>query len=243
MLRFSDARNFGRTATGLLLIVGPLLLTIAAFVSPNTDHKNKVHELNAIAAHKGSYLAGGLIWLAASILLLLAAVGLIKMFRGPRGVTLGQVSGLLLILGSMVGVAWYALGALEYEMVNHQGLDRQALATFLHKSDQTGTLVPLFLLFVIGVVLGLVLLGVASLRTRVIPVWASVVLIVSGPLTFFSNGRVASGVAGLVTLVGLGVLGARALRMSDEEWDAPLERKRAQAPADAGAAPSPAPAA
>jgi hypothetical protein len=243
VLRFSDARNFGRTATGLLLFVGPALLLIAGVVSPDTDHKNKLAELNAIAAHKGSYLAGGLIWLAASVLLVFAAFGLIKLFRGPRGVTLGQVSGVLLALGSMVGVGWYAFGVVEYEMVNHNGLDRTQLALFLHKADSTATMIPLIVMFAVGIVLGLILLGVASIRTRAIPVWAGVVLIIGGPLAFFSEGKVSGIISGVVTLVGLGALGWRALSMSDEEWDAPLERKAVSPAAQAQGAPSPAPAA
>jgi len=241
VLRFSDARNFGRTATGLLLFAGPLLLILAAIVSPNTDHKDKARELADIAAHKGSYLTGGIIWLAASLVLVFAAFGLIKMFRGPRGVTLGQVAGVLLALGSMVGVGWYALGVVEYEMVNHKGLDTAALANFLDKADEPGALAPLIIMFLAGIVLGLILLGVASIRTRVVPIWAGVLLIIAGPLTFFSDGKVSGIIAGVVTVVGLGALGWRALSMSDEEWDAPLERRAApvvpQAPE-----PTPAPA-
>jgi hypothetical protein len=58
-LKFSDARSFGRTATGLLLIVGPATLLIGSIISPNTDHSNKIRELAAISAHKGTYLVGG----------------------------------------------------------------------------------------------------------------------------------------------------------------------------------------
>jgi hypothetical protein len=241
VLRFSDARNFGRTATGLLLIVGPVLLLIAGVISPQTDHKNKVAELNAIAAHKSSYLTSGLIWLAGSVVLVFAAFGLIKLFRGSRGVTLGQVSGVLLALGSMVGLGWYALGAIEYEMVNHNGLDRTQLALFLHKADSDATLIPLIVMFAVGIVVGLILLGVASIRTRVIPLWAGVVVIIAGPLAFFSQGKAGGIISGVVTLVGLGALGWRALTMSDEEWDAPLERKALPVAPEAPVTPTPAP--
>ena len=53
MLKFSDARNFGRTFTGLALIAGPLVFLIAQIVSPDVDNDNKLTELNDIAAHKG----------------------------------------------------------------------------------------------------------------------------------------------------------------------------------------------
>src|SRR5204863_273439 len=101
----------------------PALFLIASIVQPDTDHKNKLRELNAIAAHKGTYLASGLLYLLAGIVLIAAAIGVIRLFRGPRGVTLGQISGALLVLGGTVSFGWYALGAAEYEMVNHTGLD------------------------------------------------------------------------------------------------------------------------
>ena len=167
MLKFSDARRLGRSLTGICLIGAPALFLIASIVQPDTDHKNKLRELNAIAAHKGTYLASGLLYLLAGIVLIAAAIGVIRLFRGPRGVTLGQISGALLVLGGTVSFGWYALGAAEYEMVNHTGLDRTALATYLHKADSPGSMAPLFILFLLGVVLGTILLvGLGALGWR-----------------------------------------------------------------------------
>jgi hypothetical protein len=238
VLKFSDARNFARTATGLLLIAGPALLTIGAIVSPNTDHKNKVSELAAIAAHKGTYLASGLIFLLATVLMVFAGMGVIRMFRGPRGVTLGQVGGVGIVLAGFVGAGWYALGAAEYEMVHAKGLNTGALAQFLHASDQTGVFAPLFITFLVGSVIGIALVGIGALRTRVVPVWAAIVTIIAGPLGFFGQGKAGSIIANAVLLAGLGALGVRALSMSDEEWSAPRERNVAPAAADLQPAPA-----
>ena len=224
MLKLSDARNFARTSTGLLLIAAPALLVLGSIVSPNTDHKDKVRELAAVAAHKGTYLAGGLIFLVGTLLVVFAGIGLIRMFRGSRGVTLGQAAGLLIVLAGFVGAGWYSLGAMEYEMVHAKGLNTAALAQFLHKADSPGVLIPLIVLFAVGSVLGLVLLGIAAWRTRVVPVWAAIVVIIAGPVAFFSQGHLGEIIGNVVLLAGLGSLGVRALTMSDEEWDAPRER-------------------
>ena len=73
MLRFSDARNFGRTATGLLLIVGPLLLIVGGIVGPDTGDgnsvKDKLHELAVVQSHKGSFLLGNIIFMVAGLCL------------------------------------------------------------------------------------------------------------------------------------------------------------------------------
>ena len=241
MLRFSDARNFGRTATGIALVVGPVLFLISSIVQPNTDHKDKLRELAAVSAHKGTYFLSGILFLVAAAVLMFAAFGLVKLFRGPRGVTAGQVAGFLLMLGSAVTFGWYALGAIEYEMVNQKGVNRAAMAQFLHKADNTSSLLPLILAFLIGTVLGLVLLGIAAWRTGLVPRWTAILLIVSGPFGFFANGRAASIVQNAVMLIALGMLSRSILSMSDEEWDSPRERASAP-PADAPAAPAPAPA-
>jgi len=251
VLRFSDARNFGRTATGLLLIVGPLLLIVGSLVGPNTDYGDSVHdklkELASVQAHKGTYLAGNLIFVIALLCLMLGAFGLVKMFRGPRGVTLGQVAAVMLAIGSTVAMGWYALGSIEYSMVQHHseallntGGTRLVYATFIHATGNSGPLALLFVLFIVGVVLGQVLLGVGALRTRIVPVWAGILIIVSGLASFFANGQAGEIVSGVITLVAFGALGLRALRMSDEEWDAPLVRGGSRATGEAVPAPAPA---
>lgn len=254
MLRFSDARNFGRTATGLLLIVGPLLLIVGNFVGPSTPDGDSIHdkikELNIVAAHKGSFVAGNLIFVVALLCLMLAAVGLLKYFKGPRGVTLGQVSGVLLALGSTVGLGWYALGSLELSMVQHHSEailntenTRLVYANLIHATGNSGPLALLFILFIVGVVIGQIVLGIATIRTRVAPIWVGILLIVSGVGTFVGgNSTTGQIITGIITLVALGTLGVRALQMSDEEWDAPLVRGGVPASA-ADAVPAPAPAA
>ena len=67
MLRFSDARNFGRTLTGLALIVGPLIMLVGGIISPNTDNDNKLKELNSVAAHKSAYIIGSVLFPQPSI--------------------------------------------------------------------------------------------------------------------------------------------------------------------------------
>ena len=240
MLRFSDARNFGRTITGLLLFAAPALLLIATVIQPNTDHKSKMQELNAIAAHKGTYLLGGILFMVGGLFIVFAGAALIKLFRGPRGITAGQVGGALLMCAGFITAGWYALGAVEYEMVNHSGLDRQALANFLHKADSPASFIPMILLFMVGIVIGSILVAVANWRTRLAPVWASVAIIVGGLISAVASGKAANAASLAVLLIGLGAIGMRVLAMTDEEWDAP--RERAVTPPEASSPPAPQPA-
>jgi hypothetical protein len=236
VLKFSDTRNVGRTLTGLLLFAAPGVLVISSAISPATDHKNKLEELNAVAAHRGSYLLSSVLFLVGGLLIVAMGIGIMRLFRGSGGVTAGQVSGALLVLGGTVSMAWYALGVAEYEMATKSGLDRQALAAFLHRTDSAGPFVPLFVLFLIGVVLGTVLLAIANWRTRVAPVWASIAILIGGVVGALGNSQAISIVTFAMLLVGLGAIGARVLAMSDDEWEAPRLRHRGRPEAETPAA-------
>ena len=235
MLRFSDARNFGRTLTGLALIAGPLLMLVASIVTPNTDNDNKLKELNSVAAHKSAFLWGNVLFLLGTLILLAASVGIIHLFRNRR-VTLGQIAGSLLLVGTAVTTAFYAFTILEYEMVNQPGLNRAELAKYLHEANNTAAAAPLFILFLLGIVLGLILLAIAAWRSGLIPVWAAALILIGGLIAFFGGQDQTAGIVNSVLLLIPFVMLARTvLSMSDDDWDAP--RGRANGPvAPAGAA-------
>jgi hypothetical protein len=237
MLRLSDARNFGRTLTGLLLIAGPLLMLAAQAVAPDTDNDDKLKELASIAAHKGTYVTSGVAFLLGGVCLMGAAIGVIRLFRGRR-VGLGQIAGALLVLGGAATVAFYTYGVIEYEMATQPGIDRAAMAQLLHKADTTPAQLPIMIMFVLGIVVGLALLGIAAWRRGIVPKWAAVAILISGPIAFLNSGK-ATGIASfLILAAGLGALGLAALRMTDEQWDAPRE---APAPSPLTTAPQPSP--
>ena len=238
MLRFSDARNFGRTLTGLALIVGPLVMLVGGIIGPDTDNDNKLKELNSVAAHKSAYIIGSALFLVSTIILLAASVGIIHVFRGRR-VTLGQIAGSLLVVGTATTFAFYAFSVVEYEMVNQTGLNRAELAAYLHKSNMTTSGAPLFILFLLGIVLGLILLAIALWRSGLVPKWAAALILVGGVLAFAGGQNQATNIIdSALLLIAFVMFGRAVLSMSDEEWDAPRGPREA-APA-APAAPTPA---
>jgi drug/metabolite transporter (DMT)-like permease len=222
MLRFSDGRNFGRTLTGLALIVGPLVMLVSAIISPDTDNDNKLKELNSVAAHKSAYIVSAVLFLLGSLILIAASVGIIHLFRGRR-VTLGQIAGSLLLLGTAVTTAFYAFTIVEYEMVNRPGLDRAQMAKYLDKANNTTSGLPLFILFILGLVLGLILLAIAARRAKLIPTWAAILIVVGGLFAFFGQSTAANIIDNVLLLIPFVILGRAVLSMSDEEWDAPRE--------------------
>ena len=106
------------------------------------------------------------------------------------------------------------------------GLDASTLAelaTTVHPSSDVALGV-----FVLGHVIGTVLLGLAMLRSRTVPVWAAIVTAVSQPAHFVAfvvlgspaldcAAWTANGIAFAVAAVAI-------LRMPDDEWDLPPAR-------------------
>jgi hypothetical protein len=229
MLRLSDARNFGRTMTGLCLIGAPAALLLAQIVTPDIDDDNKAVELQNLALHNRKYLVGMLVFLAASVLLLLAAIGLVRLFRGVR-VTLGQFAAVLLAIGAAATFGFYAWSSVEYEMTRHN-LPRAAMAKLLDELDNAAVLAPIWIIFLIGVVLGSVLLALAAWRRRLIHPVGALAILAGGVLSAAGQDKTLSVVSFALLLVGLGSLGLAVLRMSDEEWDAPVGAPPVTAPA------------
>ena len=82
-------------------------------------------------------------------------------------------------------------------------------------------------LFVVGHVLGTILLGVAMLRSRLVPAWAAWVTIVAQPLHFVAAVILGSHWLDLfawgLNAVGFAALALAILRLPDDEW-APAPR-------------------
>lgn len=159
------------------------------------------------------------LFLVGALILLAASIGLLHAFRG-QGVTFGQLASSLLVIGTAASVGFYGLGAIEYQMATSAGSNRTSLAAFVDQSEEGATFLPIFILFILGIVLGLILLGIAAWRRGIVPVWGGLLIVVAGVLAFVSEGGVLSIVSFVFLLAGLGWLGVSLLRMSDDEWEA-----------------------
>jgi hypothetical protein len=129
--------------------------------------------------------------------------------RAPRLTT----AAMILAVPGYLSLTWLVAGsdAIIWYGATH-GLD-QDLVTNMAWGVHPAFLAALGI-FVIGHTLGMVLLGLAAIRSRAIPLWAGVGLAVSQPIHFVAGSlndpTIALGlntVAGVLTVVGLGLLG------------------------------------
>lgn len=242
-----------RKVLASFLVVPPVLWAISSLVGPDTGNGSSVHDqlkdLNKIAAHKSAFVVSNIMFLVAAMLFLIATYGIVHVYRG-RKVGVGQVAGGLIAIAMAVFFMFYGFGITNYEMVKHAQFrtpgTQLLFAQLNHFGQSSGPGAIVFIAAILGLVLGPILLGIAMIRRRNVPLWAGILVIATGPIGFVVNGKAANTVFQVVLLVALAPLALLIWRMSDEEWDAPREiaGARQDRPATADAvAPAPAPAA
>jgi len=212
------------------LVVPPVLWAASSLIGPSTSNGSSVHDqlkdLNKIAAHKGAFVVSNILFLVGAIVLIIGTYGIVHVFRG-RKVGVGQVAGGLIAIGMCVFFAFYGLGLTNYEQVNHAQFrtpaTEQLFAQLNHYGQSSGVGAILFIALILGTVLGPILLGIAVIRRRNVPLWSGILLIVCGPVGFFANGKAAGAGFQVLLIVAFAPLALLMWRMSDEDWDAPRD--------------------
>lgn len=188
------------TIRTVLSIAAPVTLLAGALLVPteaDTD-VTTVAEANAqldiIADHQPATYVGFL-----CIALALALVGCFgwQLGRLPagRGRTVARIGGVMVFVGGVAaGLANLILGVLQTSAAQ-QGIDRDAAAAQLLATESGSILAPFFLPYIVGLILGGVVLTIGLLVSRVLPWWIAVLVGVSIIALFFSS----SGPLGVAT--------------------------------------------
>jgi hypothetical protein len=198
------------TAPAGLLIVNT---TYAWVTRDGGSDSTGADALALAAAHPSAFRYGTLVALIASLLMVAAALGTVRLI-GDRAARLGFVGGTLVAAGYICYLAVNLSTFTVLAMAERGGpLADYAAVLDASQSEPAGTWV--FLLFVVGNLIGTFLLGLALLRSRVVPVWAAAGILAWPPLHVLglAIGTEWPEVAGaLVQAIGFGVVGVRLLR-------------------------------
>ena len=208
----------GRTMLALLLPIGPAAIAVLRYVLPydTTDSGSEV--ARQVADHQTAQNA--VVWLGfvAMLTLVPAVLAVAKVARqdSPR---LAAIAITLLVPGYLV-LGWLVASDAALLFAVREGLPLDVAAE-TYESLHPGVLVA-GVVFVIGHVVGTVLLGCALLRGTTVPRWAAIAVLVSQPLHFVAAVIVSSHELDLVAWglnsVGFAAVSVAMLRMSDEEW-------------------------
>jgi hypothetical protein len=215
-----DARTFRRIAAAVVLPIPALAIASQPLYRPGYGSIDTASTIDAAAANPGAHTA--FVWTGALAMLTLvpAFLAAARLARRRRPVLATWAAGVNLAayLGAGLGFAAFDVAV---DVAARSASDRDAIVTFLDAFATHGVFNLGIGLFVIGHIVGAVLLGSALWGT--VPRWAAVALIVSQPLHFVAfvvlQNRYLDAASWGLTAVGLAACAVTVLRTPDDEWD------------------------
>jgi Domain of unknown function (DUF4386) len=234
MLKLSDSRNFGRTFAGLALIAAPVLFLVGTAVDPAWADDTEEY-LNEVAADKGLYLLAGILNLVGALLLIAGLLGVIHLLRRRR-VTVGQIGAALVMIGAVAIASTYTISVIEL-VGSGDEFDRGQVVRLLDDAEESGEAAPIFVMFLLGLVLGSILLAIGLWRQKAVPVWVPIVLVLSSLAGFVTgDSQVSSLITSAILAVALIAIGLRILAVSDDDWERWEVLSQERAPREASVA-------
>jgi hypothetical protein len=182
-----------RLLAGIAAVLGPLMFAAAFLVSPYDTSDSTKEIVRAIAGHQGAMELSVWFWTVGTVVFApgLVAVGLLATARSTKLGLWGSVlfgTGLLAVTATP-SLDAVALGALD------KGVGLDTLAKVADGTNGLAVVNAPLLYFIAAHVIGAILLGIALLRGRIVPVWAAWLLILSMPV------NVAGYMSGLAVVV------------------------------------------
>ena len=214
----ADLRTASRVLAAVILPVGPAAVAGLRFILPYTTADDSSEAVRQIAAHQTAQSA--VVWLGfLACLTLVPGVIFAGRVVGRTAPRLAATATVLLVLGYL-SMAWLTVGDAYLLFGIRQDLPAESLAAMYEGVHPAATVATV--LFVLGHVLGTILLGVGMLRGKVVPVWAAVATIAAQPIHFVAAVIVSSQTLDLfgwgLNAVGFASLSFVVLRLHDDEW-------------------------
>lgn len=220
MPKLSDPSNFRRTVAGLCLVLGPVLLLVNSFIT-TLGGDDTAEYLAEVATRRGAEEVSAVLGILGFALLIPGVIGALHLLR-RRGVVLGHVGGALTVVGlasfcALISSSFYDVAATA------PGVDTQAFVQISEELEDRAGAIVIVAFALIGTLVGFILLGIAFLRARTVPVWVGPLLIlgviVVGPLS--GDSRAVSIIGNALLLAAWGTVGLKLLGMSDTDWERP----------------------
>jgi hypothetical protein len=198
-------------------------VAVLRYILPYTTADDSSAAVREVAAHQTAQSV--VVWLGfVACLTLIPGVIYAGRIVGRGAPRLAAVATVLLVVG-YISLAWLTVGDAYLLFGIHRHLATSVLTAMYDGVHPAASVAEG--LFVLGHVLGTILLGVGMLRGRDVPVWAAVVTIIAQPIHFVAAVIVGSHSLDLLgwglNTVGFAALSFAVLRLKDDEWaPAPL---------------------
>jgi len=220
----TDLRHASRLLAALILPIGPLAVAGLRYVLPSFSASTPRESADAVLAAESDQSAVLWLGLIATFTLLPGVIAVGRLTR--RGAPRLTAAAMLLVVPGYLALTYMIGSDLVLWTGARAGLDASTLA------DLAGTVHPTsnvaVAVFVLGHVIGTVLLGLALLRSRTVPAWAAIVTAVAQPLHFVAlvivGSRELDFAAWAANGVAFAVVGYAIVKTPDDEWELPPAR-------------------
>jgi len=220
--RGTDTRTLRRVVVAVLLPLGPLAVAAIRGYLPYFSATSSAETVEQTAANLGRM--DTVLWLSVVAMAALVPSALGAARLAQRRAPVLSLLALGLLVPSFV-MLFFGAGDVTLRAVAGAGIDPATAVQVYDAASTVGPATLSIVVFVVGHIVGTVLLGAALWRARAVPVWAALAVIISQPLHFVAFVIVGSQpldvVAWGLMAVGLGVAGLRVLRTPNDEWDLP----------------------
>jgi hypothetical protein len=219
-----DVRQISRWFGAAALVVGPVAVVVGSLFETSADDDSVSTSLTKIASSQGDQRVLIVADLVAAFMLP-AMLYLMRLSRrgAPR---LAVIGGSVAFAGWLAGLI--SLGGSDVLMLHAAKLpDRQAAVSLVTSVVNDPGFVGPEAVFIIGHLLGMLLLGFALWRSRAVPAWAAALVGAGSILHLLVHnlaGPVDAAAYGLMA-VGMIACAVRLLQMADEQWDLPAAAK------------------
>lgn len=222
-----DLRGFWRIALAVALPVGPLLVTVVRAIMPYWTSDDSPTIVGKIAA--APELMSALVWLGMlltpAIIVSMLTLGYVARRGAPVLATVGTV------LSFAAYAMWGTTGNSDYTafVLTGAGYGNDEVTTILGHLENTAVAAVTIFVWIIGHILGLVLLAIALRRAGVLPLWAALLMALSQPVHLFSAAIVPMrwldvvGGWGMTTFTCV-LVGLHLWRTRNEDFDLPPVR-------------------
>ncbi|TDU83184.1 hypothetical protein EV138_5646 [Kribbella voronezhensis] len=175
-------RGLSSYAVALLLPIGPAAVAVLRYALPYYTVDDSTAMANKVIAATGRMSL--VLWLGfIAVLTLVPAAYAVSRVTRQRAPRMTLVAMLLLVPGYLA-LGWLIAEDQLMFAGAKAGLDAGAITRLIDHLHPSGAVAGVF--FVLGHVVGTILLGIALWRTRVVARWAAVAVIASQPIHFFA---------------------------------------------------------
>ncbi len=222
-----DGRTIRRWGAAVCMIIAPLGVALIRGIIPSFSAHTTAQVLAADRAHGQLYPVMAVAEIVVVLTMWGAMQGLGRLIQGRLPV-LALIATPLATLGWTMVAVGAILDAVAYEMAR-AGATSAASAALLDRMGGNPTVIVLLVLFLVGHLLGTLLLGVGLVLTRRVPLWAGLAIIggdLLHPVAYLGlHSQPLDVLAYVILLAGMTAAARTVLMTPDEAWDLPPRQR------------------